>query len=253
MVGSAGRSLAAPGHDGPDARYRAAVAERSDRVLVVDDDPEIRDLLAAALGFSGFTAAVAADAAGALAEVAVRPPDVLVLDVGLPGTDGFALVRTLRERGVAAPVLFLSARVDVADKVRGLSLGGDDYVTKPFSVTEVVARLRALLRRARGQVESDRLQVGDLVFDDAAHVVRRGSRTIELSPTEYRLLRHLIRHRGQVLSKTQLLDQVWGYPSGDGNVVERFVSSLRHKLDTGGPPLLHTVRGFGYVLRDGGG
>ena len=227
------------------------MAARNDRVLVVDDDVEIRELLAAALTFSGFDVEVAPDATGALARIAAAEPDIVVLDVGLPDGDGFTLVRTLRERGVRAPVLFLSARVDVADKVRGLSLGGDDYVTKPFSVTEVVARLRAVLRRARGEDESDVMQVADLVFDDGAHVVRRGDRVLDLSPTEYRLLRHLLRHRGRVLSKTQLLDHVWGYGSGDGNVVERFVSSLRQKLDD--PPLLHTVRGFGYVVRDGGG
>jgi two-component system OmpR family response regulator len=229
------------------------VAADVDRVLVVDDDPEIRELLVAALGFSGFAVVAAADAPGALTEVAACRPDIVVLDVGLPGQDGFALVRTLRERGLEIPVLFLSARDEVMDKVRGLSLGGDDYVTKPFSVTELVARLRAVLRRARGEAESAVVLVGDLLFDDTAHVVRRGSRTIDLSPTEYRLLRHLIRHRGRVLSKTQLLDQVWGYAAGDGNVVERFVSSLRQKLDADGPPLLHTVRGFGYVLRDSGG
>jgi two-component system OmpR family response regulator len=228
-----------------------------DRVLVVDDDPGIRRLLISALGFAGFTVDAAGDLAEALDQVARRPPDVIVLDVMLPGADGFEILQLLRDRGVSVPVLFLTARDAVEDRVRGLRLGGDDYVTKPFSVVEVGARLQALLRRARGGAgspEEPSLRCADLEIDDRRHEVRRGGDLIDLSPTEYRLLHHLLTHQGQVLSRAQILEAVWQYDfGGDSVVVERFVSNLRRKIDQGRTPLLHTVRGVGYTLREPAG
>ena len=225
----------------------------ADRVLVVDDDAGVRQLLISALGFAGFAVDAAGDLTEALAQVARRPPDVIVLDVMLPGADGFEILQLLREGGIAVPVLFLTARDAVEDRVRGLRLGGDDYVTKPFSVVEVGARLQALLRRARGgpTTEPDSLlRCGDLAIDDRRHEVCRGGELIELSPTEYRLLHHLMMHQGQVLSRSQILEAVWQYDfGGDSVVVERFVSNLRRKIDAGRLPLLHTVRGVGYTLR----
>ncbi|MFJ8148698.1 response regulator transcription factor [Streptomyces sp. NPDC096048] len=229
----------------------------ADRVLVIDDDPGIRRLLISALEFAGFDVDVACDLSEALAQVAHQPPDVIVLDVMLPGADGFEILQLLRARAIDVPVLFLTARDSVEDRVRGLHLGGDDYVTKPFSVVEVGARLQALLRRARSGApvaEETRLRCGDLKLDDLAHEVRRADRLIELSPTEYRLLHYLMSHQGQVLSRAQILEAVWQYDfGGDSVVVERFVSNLRRKIDHGRTPLLHTVRGVGYVLREQSG
>ncbi|UXX91264.1 response regulator transcription factor [Streptomyces sp. AD2-2] len=228
-----------------------------DRVLVIDDDPGIRRLLVSALGFAGFDVDVAGDLTEALDQVARRAPDVVVLDVMLPGADGFEILHLLRDRAVNVPVLFLTARDAVEDRVRGLRLGGDDYVTKPFSVVEVGARLQALLRRARGGPVPDDtappLRCADLEIDDPRHEVRRAGALIELSPTEYRLLHHLMTHQGQVLSRAQILEAVWQYDfGGDSVVVERFVSNLRRKIDHGRSPLLHTVRGVGYTLREQG-
>ncbi|MBC7270666.1 MAG: response regulator transcription factor [Streptomyces sp.] len=226
----------------------------ADRVLVVDDDPGIRRLLVSALEFAGFEVDAAGDLTEALDRVARRPPDVVVLDVMLPGADGFEILQLLRERAIDVPVLFLTARDAVEDRVRGLRLGGDDYVTKPFSVVEVGARLQALLRRARGTAppaEETGLRCADLTLDDPRHEVRRAGRLIDLSPTEYRLLHHLLTHQGQVLSRAQILEAVWQYDfGGDTVVVERFVSNLRRKIDHGHTPLLHTVRGVGYTLRE---
>ncbi|NUP51779.1 MAG: response regulator transcription factor [Catenulispora sp.] len=225
----------------------------TDRVLVIDDDPGIRKLLISALGFAGFAVTAAGDLTDALAQVARHRPDVIVLDVMLPGADGFEVLHLLRDRGIAVPVLFLTARDAVEDRVRGLRLGGDDYVTKPFSVVEVGARLQALLRRARSGLPAEpesTLRCADLELDDLRHEVRRAGELIDLSPTEYRLLHHLIVHEGQVLSRSQILEAVWQYDfGGDSVVVERFVSNLRRKIDHGRAPLLHTVRGVGYTLR----
>jgi two-component system OmpR family response regulator len=226
-----------------------------DRVLVIDDDPGIRRLLISALGFAGFDVDVAGDLTEALDQVARRAPDVVVLDVMLPGADGFEILHLLRDRALNVPVLFLTARDAVEDRVRGLRLGGDDYVTKPFSVVEVGARLQVLLRRARGGPVPDdvapALRCADLEIDDPRHEVRRAGDLIELSPTEYRLLHHLMSHQGQVLSRAQILEAVWQYDfGGDSVVVERFVSNLRRKIDHGRSPLLHTVRGVGYTLRE---
>ncbi|MFJ4840167.1 response regulator transcription factor [Streptomyces sp. NPDC088746] len=227
----------------------------TERVLVIDDDPGIRRLLISALDFAGFEVDVAGDLTEALEQVARRPPDVIVLDVMLPGADGFEILQLLRARAIDVPVLFLTARDAIEDRVRGLRLGGDDYVTKPFSVVEVGARLQALLRRARSgnrsAAEETPLRIADLEMDDPRHEVRRAGRLLELSPTEYRLLHYLLSHQGQVLSRAQILEAVWQYDfGGDTVVVERFISNLRRKVDHGRPPLLHTVRGIGYTLRE---
>ncbi|WP_052847857.1 response regulator transcription factor [Streptomyces avicenniae] len=232
-----------------------------DRVLVVDDDQGIRTLLDSALTFAGFAVTLAQDVGGALREITRRPPDVIVLDVMLPGSDGFDVLQLLRGQDVRTPVLFLSARDAVEDRVRGLRLGGDDYVTKPFSVVELGARLHALLRRSRegaagagaagAAADEERPRCADLVMDLRRHEVRRGGRLIALSPTEFRLLAYLLRHSGQVLSKSQILEAVWQYDFGGGSVVvERFISNLRRKIDDGRAPLIQTVRGTGYTVRE---
>jgi two-component system OmpR family response regulator len=227
----------------------------SARILLVDDDRGIRELLVSALGFAGFVVDAVGDVPAALRSIDAEAPDAIVLDVMLPGADGFDLLRLLRSQGVAVPVLFLTARDAVDDRVLGLQLGGDDYVTKPFSVVEVGARLTALLRRARaGSDEPGErdgvLRCADLVLDARRHEVRRGGELISLSPTEFRLLQFLLVNQGHVLTRSQILETVWGYDfGGESVVVERFVSNLRRKLDDGRPPLLQTVRGIGYSLR----
>jgi two-component system OmpR family response regulator len=228
-------------------------------VLVVDDDDGIREMLQSSLTFAGFRVTTAADAQTALGVFGVDDPDAIVLDVMMPGIDGYDFLQLLRHRGEMIPVLFLSARDAVEDRIRGLRLGGDDYLTKPFSVVEVTVRLQGLLRRSRRQTEPDPaqshqsggvLRCGDLEVDEDRHLTRRGGRSIELSPTEFRLLVYLLLHQGRVLSKAQILDQLWQYDfGGDSNVVERFVSNLRRKVDAEGPTLIHTVRGFGYTIR----
>jgi two-component system, OmpR family, response regulator len=226
---------------------------RPDRVLVIDDDPGIRRLMISALGFAGFEVRTAGDLPEALDQLTHTPPDVVVLDVMLPGGDGFDIIQLLRSRSVTVPVLFLTARESIEDRVRGLQLGGDDYVTKPFSVVEVGARLHALLRRARGAVVDDddgKLVCDDLVMDERRHEVRRGGHLTDLSPTEYRLLHFLLTHQGQVLSRSQILEAVWQYDfGGESTVVERFISNLRRKIDADREPLIQTVRGIGYSLR----
>jgi two-component system OmpR family response regulator len=220
------------------------------RVLVVDDDPHLAELLATTLRFAGFQVAAAATGQAALQAAVEFAPEIAVLDVMLPDLDGFEVVRRLRHGGHAFPVVFLTARDGTADKITGLALGGDDYVTKPFSIGEVIARLHAVLRRTRGGADETVLRCADLEMDQDAHQVRRGGQLIELSPTEYRLLRYLLVNAGRVVSKAQILDQVWQYDfGGDAGVVEKFVSNLRRKIDAESPPLLHTVRGFGYALR----
>lgn len=226
-------------------------------VLVVDDDDGIREMLQSALTFAGFEVSCARDGAAALDRLGAGAVDAIVLDVLMPGVDGFELTRLLRDRGNNIPVLFLSAKDAVEDRVRGLRLGGDDYLTKPFSLVEVVARLESLLRRARvtaedsaGGARPQPLRCADLELDESRHLVSRAGVPIDLSPTEFRLLACLLRNQGQVLSKGQLLESVWQYDfGGDANVVERFVSRLRRKVDSPGPPLLQTVRGFGYTIR----
>ncbi|HVE93435.1 MAG TPA: response regulator transcription factor [Acidimicrobiales bacterium] len=220
------------------------------RVLVVDDEENITFLLDSALSHFGFDVRVAHDGRTALAEVERFAPDVMLLDVMLPDLDGFEIIRRLRLDGVRVPVLFLSARDGVEDKVRGLSLGGDDYVTKPFSLEEVVARVRAILRRQGVGPASSKLVLADLEMDDDAHVVRRNGTVVELSPTEYNLLHFLLVNAGRVLSRAQILDHVWQYDfGGHATVVETYISYLRKKIDSLGPPLIHTVRGVGYSAR----
>lgn len=229
------------------------------RLVVVDDEPTIRELLTTSLRFAGFEVHVAADGNAALALVRDLEPDLVVLDVMLPDMDGFTVTRRMRERGQHVPVLFLTARDDTTDKVTGLTVGGDDYVTKPFSLEEVVARIRAVLRRtAPAAPEDPVLRYADLELDEDAREVRRGGRTIDLSPTEFALLRYLVLNAGRVLSKAQILDHVWQYDwGGDGSIVESYISYLRRKVDrlpdgVAGEqpvPLIHTRRGVGYVLR----
>ncbi len=226
------------------------------KLLVVDDEPNIRELLAASLRFNGFEVETVADGQSALRRAMEISPDLIVLDVMLPDLDGFSVTRRLREQGKHIPVLFLTARDDTADKIAGLTVGGDDYVTKPFSLDEVIARIRAVLRRASGGSDEESiLRVADLSLDDDAHEVRRGGELIELSPTEFALLRYLMLNAGRVLSKAQILDHVWEYDwGGDGAIVESYISYLRRKVDTpfapDSPRLIHTKRGVGYVLRE---
>jgi len=229
----------------------------SARILVVDDDDEIRAMLDSTLRFSGFEVTQAATGADAIAALASAQPDAVVLDVTMPGVDGFEVVQLIRRRDATLPVLFLSARDAVEDRVRGLRLGGDDYVTKPFSAVEVVARIETLLRRtvpSEAGTEDAAIRVADLVLDEHRHLVERAGARIDLSPTEFRLLRMLMDNPDRVLSKSQILREVWMYDfGGEANVVERFISSLRRKLDAHGEPLIETVRGFGYVLRTDAG
>lgn len=224
------------------------------RLLVVDDEPNIRDLLATSLRFAGFEVFTASTGNEAIREATEHQPDLVVLDVMLPDMDGFTVTRRLRDRGEQYPILFLTARDETQDKVAGLTVGGDDYVTKPFSLEEVVARIRAVLRRTHGgsdtTVESA-LVVGDLSLDEDSHEVYRGDVTIDLSPpTEFKLLRYLMLNAGRVVSKTQILDHVWDYDwSGEVGIVESYISYLRRKIDVVGEPMIHTKRGIGYVLR----
>lgn len=224
-------------------------------ILVVDDEHQIRALLHSTLRFAGYDVLEAADGTAALDMLSASDIDLIVLDVGLPDIDGFEMVRLLRSRNVLTPVLMLTARLEVEDRVHGLRLGADDYVTKPFSAAEIVARVEALLRRANQPTdpgsEGDVLRLDDLLVDLSTLRITRADKPIELSPTELRLLVYLLENSGRVLSKTQILQQVWGYDfGGDTNVVERFVSNLRRKIDHGAAtPLLHTVRGFGYSAR----
>jgi two-component system OmpR family response regulator len=221
------------------------------RILVVDDEPNITDLLSTALRYTGFEVAVADSGRQALAQAASFLPELILLDVMLPDFDGFEVCRRLRDDGVNVPVLFLTARDATEDKVSGLTLGGDDYVTKPFSLEEVVARVRAVLRRSRSDsADSVTLQFADVEMNEDTHQVRRDGQLIDLSPTEFKLLRYLLLNAKRVLSKSQILDHVWQYDfGGDANVVETYISYLRKKIDRAGPPLIHTVRGVGYTLR----
>ncbi|HET7173672.1 MAG TPA: response regulator transcription factor [Nocardioidaceae bacterium] len=222
------------------------------RLLVVDDEPNIVELLSAALRFYGFEVETASDGDEALARARTYRPDLLVLDVLMPTTDGFGVVRQLRREGMRVPVVFLTAKDATEDKVTGLTVGGDDYVTKPFSLDELVARVRAVLRRTRAGAANRPagLTFGDLELDDDAHEVRKAGRPVALSPTEFKLLRFLMQNANRVLSKAQILDHVWNYDfGGDANVVESYVSYLRRKVDGTEPRLIHTVRGVGYVLR----
>lgn len=223
------------------------------KLLVVDDEPNIRELLATSLRFAGFDVAAAATGREALDTAEQFHPDLAVLDVMLPDMDGFTVTRRLRAAGKHFPVLFLTARDDTEDKVTGLTVGGDDYVTKPFSLDEVVARIKAVLRRtAPHQNEDAVVSIDNLELDDDAHEVRRDGEIIELSPTEFKLLRYLMMNPNRVLSKQQILDHVWEYNfNGDASIVESYISYLRRKISSGadGAPAIQTKRGVGYVLQ----
>ncbi|MGH3719716.1 MAG: response regulator transcription factor [Pseudonocardiaceae bacterium] len=228
--------------------------QRGPSVLVVDDEPNILTLLCSSLRLYGFAVHAADSGAQALTTVARTVPDIVVLDVMLPDCDGFTLARQLRAAHDQLPVLFLTARDGVDDRIAGLTAGGDDYVTKPFSLEELVLRLRAILRRARparnGEADNSTMAYADLELDEEAHEVRRGGRLVQLSPTEFNLLRYLMVNAGKVVSKTQILDRVWNYDfGGDSRIVESYISYLRRKVDQQNPPLIHTIRGVGYTLR----
>ncbi|MCR8900094.1 response regulator transcription factor [Gordonia sp. GONU] len=229
-------------------------AARGAKVLVVDDEENIRQLLSVSLKFQGYDVDTAADGPAAIDRCRSRKPDILILDVMMPGMDGFGLLRRLRADGIEAPALFLSARDSVEDKVNGLTIGGDDYVTKPFSLEEVVARLQVLLRRSgfgEEQQASSRITFADIELDDETHEVFKAGKPVQLSPTEFTLLRYFMVNAGTVLSKPRILDHVWNYDfGGEVNVVESYVSYLRRKLDNGEKRLIHTLRGVGYVMRE---
>jgi two-component system OmpR family response regulator len=221
-------------------------------LLVVEDETNIRELLATSLKFAGFDVHAAPDGNSALRLASEHEIDLAVLDVMLPDMDGFTVTRRLREQGRTLPIVFLTARDSLDDKVKGLTVGGDDYVTKPFSLEELVARVRAVLRRAGAAgAGQSRLRVADLELDEDSHEVRRSGTVIEVSPTEFKLLRYLMLNRGRVLSKSQILDHVWDYDfRGEMGIVESYISYLRRKIDVVGEPLIHTKRGVGYVLRE---
>jgi two-component system, OmpR family, response regulator len=221
-----------------------------ERLLLVDDEDNLRSMLQAALQHHGYDVHPVAAGREAMASVPEVRPDLIVLDVMLPDLDGFEVCRRLRSEGVRTPVLFLTARDSTDDKVRGLTLGGDDYLAKPFSLEELVARIDAVLRRAGATREGSVLQCADLEIDDDAHRVRRGGEEVALSPTEYNLLHYLLVNQGRALSRSQILDHVWHYDfGGDSGVVETYIGYLRRKIDSVEPRLIHTIRGIGYSLR----
>jgi two-component system, OmpR family, response regulator len=225
------------------------------RVLVVDDEPNISELLSMALRYEGWDVQTAATGSQAIGAAKAFRPDAVVLDMMLPDFDGLTVLRRMRQENPAIPVLFLTARDAVEDRVAGLTAGGDDYVTKPFSLEEVVARLRALMRRTTVSALSAEsvLVVGDLTLDEDSHEVTRDGEAVNLTATEFELLRFLMRNPRRVLSKAQILDRVWNYDfGGQANVVELYISYLRKKVDAGRAPMIHTMRGAGYVLRPAG-
>ncbi|MCQ9333694.1 response regulator transcription factor [Corynebacterium phoceense] len=222
-------------------------------ILVVDDEPNIVELLTVSLKFQGFNVHTANSGTEALRIAREINPDAYILDVMMPGMDGFELLGKLRQEGLDGPVLYLTAKDSVDQRIHGLTIGADDYVTKPFSLEEVITRLRVILRR--GAVADDMtsdatMTYADLTLNDDTHEVTKGGEIVDLSPTEFNLLRYLMQNKEVVLSKSKILDNVWHYDfGGDGNVVESYISYLRRKIDTGDTPLIHTVRGVGYVLR----
>ena len=223
------------------------------RAVVVDDEDSLTDLLSMALRYEGWDVRLASDGQKALSVIRDFRPDVVVLDVMLPDIDGLTVLSRLRADGIQVPILFLTAKDSVDDRIAGLTVGGDDYVTKPFSLEELVARLRALIRRSALAVsasDDSLLEVGDLTLDEDSYEVRRGGTVVELTATEFELLRFLMRNPRRVLSKAQILDRVWSYDfGGRSSVVEIYISYLRKKIDSLGTPMIHTVRGFGYVLK----
>ena len=230
-----------------------ATAENAQRILVVDDESSISDLISTSLRFVGFDVRTAANGAQALQIAEEFKPHAMVLDVMLPDLNGFEVCKQIRNEGVETGVLFLTAKDGMDDKVKGLTLGGDDYMTKPFSLEELVARLRALLRRTGvTQIDQDdeKIRFADLELDEATHEVRRAGQLLDLSPTEFLLIRYLLINADRVVSKSQILDHVWQYDfRGDAGIVETYISYLRKKIDIFNPPLIHTIRGVGYRLR----
>jgi len=221
------------------------------RVLVVDDEPNINELVAMALRYEGFQVRTAASGRAAITAVTQFSPALVILDVMLPDIDGIEVLKRLNSAGAKVPIIFLTAKDATEDKVHGLTIGGDDYVTKPFSVEELMARVRVVLRRHGSKDhQNGRLTLADLELDDEAHEVRRAGQVIALTTTEYRLLRYLLINAGRVLTRSQILDHVWHYDfGGDASVLETYISYLRRKVDRFDPPLVQTVRGVGYVLR----
>ena len=230
-----------------------STAKSTQRILVVDDENSISELIATSLRFVGFEVRTAATGSQALAIAEEFKPHALILDVMLPDQNGFEVCRQLRAEGHSVGVLFLTAKDTTEDKITGLTIGGDDYVTKPFSLEELVARLRALLRRigaVDAPIDDEKIRFADLELDEATHEVRRAGQLIDLSPTEFTLLRYLMINADRVVSKSQILDHVWKYDfRGDAGIVETYVSYLRKKIDTFEPALIHTVRGVGYRMR----
>jgi two-component system OmpR family response regulator len=228
-----------------------ANSEGQRRILVVDDEPSITDAVATSLRYEGFAVDVSSTGRAALASAQESPPDLVVLDIMLPDLDGLEVTRRLRADGIQVPILFLTARDALEDKLAGLTVGGDDYVTKPFALAEIIARVRAILRRSSSDAVDDGvLRFADLELDEGAHEVRRNGQLIQLTATEFNLLRFFMLNPRQVLSKAQILDHVWHYDfGGEANVVETYVSYLRKKLEKHGPPLIHTIRLVGYTLR----
>jgi two-component system OmpR family response regulator len=222
------------------------------RVLIVDDEPNIRDLLATSLRFAGFDIQTAANGTSAVASVTESEPDIILLDVMLPDMNGFSVTKKLRSAGIQAPILFLTARDEVEDKITGLTVGGDDYLTKPFSLDEVVARIQAILRRTKSaEAEPAVIDAGPVVINQDAHEVSVEGTLVDLSPTEYKLLRFLVMNADRVLTKAQILDHVWEYDfNGDMGIVESYVSYLRKKIDPiSSRPLIQTKRGVGYIYK----
>ena len=233
--------------------YPMATENSGQRILVVDDESSISDLIATSLKFVGFDVRTAATGSQALTIAEEFKPHAMILDVMLPDLGGFEVCRQIRNEGIEVGVLFLSAKDEMKDKVQGLTTGGDDYMTKPFSLEELVARLRALLRRigvVEQSVDDEKIRFADLELDEATHEVRRAGILLELSPTEFTLLRYLLINADRVVSKAQILDHVWDYDfGGDAGIVETYISYLRKKIDIYEPALIHTVRGVGYRLR----
>jgi two-component system OmpR family response regulator len=221
------------------------------RVLIVDDEPNIRDLLSTSLRFSGFAVRAVASGQAAIAAVAEEEPDLLILDIMLPDITGYRVAQRVRSTGSTAPILFLTAKDSTEDKITGLTVGGDDYVTKPFSLDELVARVNAILRRTMKAEEESTMRVGEVVLDQDTHEVTFRGQLLDLSPTEYKLLRYLMQNPNHVISKAQILDHVWEYDfNGDSGIVESYVSYLRKKLDAvGAEGVIQTKRGFGYMIK----
>jgi len=221
------------------------------RILIVDDEPSIRELLSTSLRFAGFGVRAVGNGAQTISAVLEEEPDLIILDVMLPDMNGFSVTKRLRSAGYTAPILFLTAKDEVEDKVQGLTVGGDDYVTKPFSLDEIIARIKAILRRTIQENEEAVIEAGPIVLDQDTHEVNVNGASVELSPTEFKLLRYLMQNANRVLSKSQILDHVWEYDfNGDAGIVESYVSYLRRKLDPlTEESLIQTKRGFGYMLK----